>query len=93
MPPSQTDALPLALICPPPRSCLQRQPGRWVVHAPSDPSTATDAPPAIIIPSIEEVFPLEKCLLVGARLVWQWLGVVGGWGAILQAFQCHPTTS
>ncbi|EFN51054.1 hypothetical protein CHLNCDRAFT_141564 [Chlorella variabilis] len=41
---------------------LQRHPGKWVVQA-ADPS-ATDQPPNISIPSIDEVFPLEKCLQV-----------------------------
>jgi hypothetical protein len=29
-----------------------------------DPSSATGQPPAICIPSIDEVFPLDKCLQV-----------------------------
>lgn len=45
---------------PPP--ALQRHPSKWVVQA-ADPS-ASDQLPAVSLPSIEEVFPLEKCLQV-----------------------------
>ncbi|KAL4431305.1 hypothetical protein ABPG75_006561 [Micractinium tetrahymenae] len=41
---------------------LQRHPGKWVVQA-ADPS-ASDQLPAVSLPSIDEVFPLEKCLQV-----------------------------
>jgi len=44
-----------------PCSLLQRHPGKWVMQA-ADPGGTE--PPAISIPSIDEVFPLDKCLQV-----------------------------
>ncbi|PSC74628.1 Soluble inorganic pyrophosphatase 2 [Micractinium conductrix] len=41
---------------------LQRHPGKWVVQA-AEPGSS-DQLPAVVLPSIEEVFPLDKCLQV-----------------------------
>ena len=42
--------------------------------------SAAGQPPAISIPSIEEVFPLEKCLQVGGGLHHQGLALAAGAG-------------
>lgn len=59
---SRLRALTLPVLLPP--SPLQRHPGKWVVQA-AEPGSS-DQLPAVVLPSIEEVFPLDKCLQVGA---------------------------
>jgi hypothetical protein len=60
--PAPADAL---LVAPPPlcrAPPAQKHPGKWLMQT-GDPS-GSDQPPAITIPSIQEMFPLEACLQV-----------------------------
>jgi hypothetical protein len=58
LPPSSdsSDVL-VPLLCSP-----QKHPEKWVIHRPAAGSAASNEPLTIIVPSIEEMFPVDKAL-------------------------------